>query len=82
MSTSLMVFSQNETIDSLTILLSEATTAKDEIDLKCKLSQKFTEIGEFEKGGKMANDALNAAEKSNDAKGIGLAYYSLARLNH
>ncbi|MFT6716097.1 MAG: serine phosphatase RsbU (regulator of sigma subunit) [Saprospiraceae bacterium] len=81
MSTSLGLLAQNKAIDSLTVLLSKSTTTEKEIKLKCQLSQQLTEIGEFEKGGKMANDALTAAEKADNIQGIGLAYYSLARLN-
>jgi serine phosphatase RsbU (regulator of sigma subunit) len=80
-STSLGLFAQNKAIHSLTILLNEVTDPHEEIKLKCQLSQRFTEIGEFEKGGKMANDALNLAKQSNNIKGTGLAYYSLARLH-
>ena len=81
MSTSLGILAQNKAIDSLTVLLSEATKSQDVISLKCQLSQRFTEIGEFEKGGKMANDALTASTLTDNLKGKGLAYYSLARLH-
>lgn len=74
-------WTQNQAIDSLTALFNDATEISDQINLKCQISQRFTEIGEFEQGGKLANEALMMAESANDEGGIGLAYYSLARLN-
>jgi len=81
MAFSCLLSAQNKGIDSLTTLLNEATIPSDQIKFKCALSQRFTEIGKFEIGGKMANDALIMAEKNDEKKGIGSAYYSLARLN-
>lgn len=72
---------QNRAIDSLAKLLKATTEISKKIEIQCQLSQRFTEIGEFEKGGALANEALTIATDANDEKGIGLSYYSLSRLN-
>jgi len=78
---SVQLLAQNRSIDSLTNLLNTASDNAIKVALKCKISQGYTEIGEFKKGGELANEALAEATKSQDTKGIGLTYYTLARLN-
>ena len=78
---SAQLMAQNRSIDSLTNVLNITSDSPTKIAIKCKISQGYTEIGEFKKGGELANEALTEATKAKDTKGIGLAYYSLARLN-
>ncbi|MFT6716096.1 MAG: tetratricopeptide (TPR) repeat protein [Saprospiraceae bacterium] len=75
------LMAQNRSIDSLINLLSATSDKAEKIALKCKISQGYTEIGEYGKGGELANEALVEATEAKDEKGTGLAYYSLARLN-
>jgi tetratricopeptide (TPR) repeat protein len=72
---------QNRSIDSLTNLYNTTSDASEKIALKCKISQGYIEIGDYAQGDKIANEALAEATKIKDDKGLGLAYYSLARLN-
>lgn len=72
---------QNRSIDSLTNLYTKSTETNERIALKCKISQGFTEIGDFNNGGKFAEEALKEATEAEDKKGIGVANYTLARLN-
>lgn len=72
---------QNQMIDSLRVLYQASKDSSEKIDLKCEISQRYTEIGEFELAEKLANEALDQASKTQYDKGVGLAYYSLARLN-
>ncbi len=72
---------QNRSIDSLSNLYSNSNNAGEKIALKCKISQGYTEIGDFNKAGEFAENALKEAQNLNDKKGTGLAFYTLARLN-
>lgn len=78
---SIQLVAQNRAIDSLTQLYDATTNTSEKIVLKCKISQGYTEIGDFNSGGKFAEEALKEASDINDQKGIGLANYTLARLN-
>jgi len=75
------VLGQNKSIDSLKNLYSSTESPSERIALKCKISQGYTEIGDFKKAGKVADEALLEAEQLEDKKGKGLAFYTLARLN-
>lgn len=78
---SLSLTAKNQVIDSLANLLDSTDEITKKIILQCELSQKFTEIGEFETGGKLANEALIVSEEIDFKKGIALSYYTLGRLN-
>lgn len=78
---SFKALAHNDAIDSLESLLKQDHPLSKRIELQCKLSQKYTEIGEFSVGGKLANEALVLASNSNDQKGKAFAYYSIARLH-
>ena len=75
------IFAQNRSIDSLNLLLAKTKENNEKLILQCKISQAHTEIGNFSKGGEIADKALKLAKELGDKKGEGLAYYSLARLN-
>jgi len=75
------VMGQNRSIDSLSNLYANSEDDSEKIALKCKISQGYTEIGDFNKGGEFAENALKEAKSINNKKGTALAYYTLARLN-
>lgn len=72
---------QNRKIDSLSVLLIATSDTSDQINLKCQISQLYSENGEFKKAGELAYSALMLAESINHKKGVGSALYSIARLN-
>ncbi len=76
-----VVFANNKNIDSLHVLLLSTDGTIEKIALECKLSESYSEIGEFELGGEYANEALITATAINDEKSIAKCYYSLSRLN-
>ena len=75
------LFSNNAAIDSISRLIQQENDPEKEIILQCQLGQNYTEIGEFQKGGELANSALMAARERGYELGEGYAYYSLARLH-
>lgn len=77
----LQLKASNAEIDSLSQLLDSTDVLTEKIALQCKISERYTEIGEFEIGGKLANEALIVASEIEDEKGTALSYYALSRLH-
>ena len=75
------LFANNAVIDSISRLLQQESDPKREILLQCQLGQNYTEIGEFQRGGELANSALVAAREMEYEFGEATAYYSLGRLH-
>ena len=78
---SAQLMGQNKTIDSLSNLLLDSTDPSEKIALRCKISQRYVEIGDFRQGQIIAETALKEATELGDKMGKGQAFYSLARLN-
>ena len=74
------VLCKNRTIDSLSNSIKICTNPSQRITLLCELSEKYTEIGEFDRGGVLANEALVLATARKEEKGTALAYYTHSRL--